>query len=350
MTESRDQDGDGRFGEDGGYEVRLDANFMHLWPEHATHAGPYPMSEPEAEALGKLVMDNPRIFAAVVYGTHDTVVNLPDPQGRDSSGRVPRELHEGDQTLYESIGALYREHTGQVRTTDDDNAGSFHGWLYAHRGIPTVATTGWGRPDPVNSPEQIDSEDDEVDPVPADGEAAGWLRYSDLDCAGAGFVEWRAFDHPQLGPVEIGGFVPGFRMNAPVAILDELATPHTAFIAALADRRPQMIVVGPEVEELGQGIRRIRLGIVNEGELPVLTRMGRDNRAIRPTAIRLNTPRDRVLQGRRVNLLRGFDAHGGRRDLSWVVRAGDEPLVIEIDDPIWGVRTIDVDASQGGAR
>ena len=119
MTESRDQDGDGLFGEDGGHEVRLDSNFMHLWPEHATHAGPYPISEPEAEALAKLVMDNPRIFAAVVYGPHDTVVNLPDTKGRDSSGRVPRELHDGDKPLYESIGALYREHTGQDRSTDE---------------------------------------------------------------------------------------------------------------------------------------------------------------------------------------------------------------------------------------
>ncbi|MCH2160908.1 MAG: hypothetical protein MK085_03435 [Phycisphaerales bacterium] len=359
MTEGRDQDGDGRIAEDGACEVQLDGNFMHLWPEHATHAGPYPLSEPEAEALANLVMANPRIFAAVVYGPHDTVLNIPDVKAKDSSGRVPRELHGGDKALYESLGKLYREHTAQQRTTDADNAGSFHGWLYAHQGIPTVATTAWGRPDATaeaenpeaDAEDQAPGEDEEDDgPAPVDGEAAGWLAYSDRDCAGAGFVEWKAFDHPQLGPVEIGGFVPGFRMNAPVAVVEELAASHAGFMGALAERRPRMVFEGPEVEPLGRGIQRVRLAIVNEGQLPVLTRMGRDNRATRPTAIRLNTPLDRVLEGKRVNLVRGLDADGGRVELEWVVRTGDEPLVIEIDDPIWGLQTINVNAAEGGAQ
>ena len=351
MLEGMDQDGDGLVAEDGPSDVELDRNFMHLWPEHANHAGPYPLSEPEARVMAELVLENPRIFAAVVYGPHDTVLNLPDHRGRDTTGRIPRELHEGDKPLYETLGALYREHTAQSRTTDAPNEGSLHGWLYAHRGIPTVATTGWGRPDPTPPAEGTEPPEAAEDaPKPADGEAAGWLAYAEKDRGGVGFVPWHPFDHPQFGRVEIGGFVPGFRRNPPLDVIEGLAPGHAAFMGALADHRPRLVVAEPEVESLGGGLHRVRWAMSNEGELPVITRMGRDNRAIRPTAVRLGVPLERIIEGSPVYLQRGLDADGGRVAYEWVIRGDGDPVSIDIDDPIWGQRTINVALPTGGDR
>lgn len=40
-----------------------------------------------------------------------------------------------------------------------------------------------------------------------------WLAYSENELGGAGFVDWALYDHPTLGEVEIGGFVPHLRVN-----------------------------------------------------------------------------------------------------------------------------------------
>lgn len=358
LTEGTDSDGDGRFSEDGEGDVHLDRNFMHLWQEHSNASGPYPLSEPEALAVADFVIAHPQIIAAVVYGPHDTVIAIPDTKPKDSSGRVPRNLHGGDKALQESLAKLYRETTGQDRSTNTANEGSLHGWLYAHRGIPTIATTAWGRPDPSPLPEAPAAEaeaapaeqqetEEKAAPEPRDKEAAGWLAYSDRDRGGSGFIEWEEFDHPQLGRVQIGGFVPGFRSNPPLGNIDELAPKHAELYTKLADRRARMRIEGPTIEPVGSGLYRVRLALVNDGQLPTLTAMARQNKAVRPIAIRMGLDLDRIHEGKRVLLLRGLDAHGARHSQEWLIRPGADPVVIEVDDPAQGTQTIPLNFENG---
>ena len=69
------------------------------------------------------------------------------------------------------------------------------------------------------------------------------LRWNDEELGGKGFVPWHAFDHPQLGPVEIGGWDKiHYWYNAPFDRLERgggtprrLARLPRAFIAAARD-------------------------------------------------------------------------------------------------------------------
>lgn len=357
LIEGVDLDGDGMIGEDGHGEVRLDRNFMHLFREHETESGPYPLSEPETLALAEFVIAHPTIIGAVVFGPHDTIVNLPETKKKDITGRTPIGIDEADLPIFKTLQSTYQDTVGQTRTGDDDDAGGLHAWLYAHRGIPTAAVTGWGRPD-VPPPSEDDADaaaetadatesDADAPPAPKDAEAAGWLAWSDhLD--GAGFVEWHAFEHPQLGAVEIGGWVPGFMLNPPARELDELARKQADFVAAFADLRPELAVEGPEFEDLGGGLARIRFAVRNDGTLPLRTAMSRTSDAIRPLAVRISTPRDSILQGRPLEFVDALPGSGGRADFDWVVRLGDTPTTITLDDPQFGVRTIDVPAATPG--
>ena len=360
LREGEDLDGDGRVAEDGGGEVIFDRNFPHRWSPHSVEAGPYQLSEPETLALAEFVLGHPRIFASVVYGPHDTMVTLPDSKKMDITKRTPIGIDGKDKALYETLAEAYGTHAGQTRSTDEDDAGSLHSWLYAHRGIPTVAVTGWGRPDPPE-PEAAPTDDaatteesgdeqatEEAPPEPADAEAAAWLRYSDDFRDGTGFIEWTAFDHPTLGPVEIGGMVPGFTLNPPAGDLDGLGAGQTAFVTALAGMRPKVIVEGPDVEDLGGGLRRVRLAMVNDGMMPTRTAMARANRAIRPIVVRFDVDRSRLLEGQRVGRVDGLDGRGGRALFEWVYRVDDGPTRIVIDDPVSGTRSIDI-TDQGTA-
>ena len=351
FVEGIDVDGDGMIGEDGRGEVRIDRNFMHLFAEHETDSGPYQLSEPESLALAEWVLERPRIYGAVVFGPHDWIVSLPDSSKKDQTGRTPIGIDGADKAQYERLATLWKEHVGQVRTSDENDRGGFHAWLYAHRGIPTIATTGWGRPDPTQQPPvEGGQEESEVPggPAPRDAEAAGWLAWSDADREGAGFVEWKAFDHPQLGRVEIGGMVPGFDRNPPVQMLDGLASGHADFIAAMAGMRPRIVVEGPEVELLGGGVARVRLALRNDGEMPLRTAMARTNRAIRPLVVRPRIPMERILQGSSFELVDRLDP-GRRLDFEWIVRWPEAGLEIEVDDPQTQVRTYRASVAAEGA-
>lgn len=348
--EGIDNDNDGQINEDGPGMVDLDRNFMHEWPEHALDAGPYQVSEPESLALTKFVLQHRNIVAAIVFGRHDNLINVPDGKGKDVSGRGPKNIDSKDVELYKEIAKIFKEVTDQKRAPKENADGSFHAWLYAQRGIPTFATVVWGRPDPSPEPkpeaeeeaeEEIKAEEvnekktedksKEDEPKPSDAEDAAWLTYSDRDRQGSGFVEWKAFDHPTLGAVEIGGFVPGFKMNPPVDELDELAKKQTQFVLEIIKRRPKLVIQGPEVTKLGPGIYEIRFGIVNEGYLPSATTMASKAKAIPPTVVRISTKLDQIIAGDRVSRSWQINGSGGRFANRWIIRsAGNEKVTIDV--------------------
>jgi hypothetical protein len=189
-----------------------------------------------------------------------------------------------------------------------------------------------------------DSNDKDKDAdKPADAEAAQWLKYSDQQRAGTGFVAWAPYDHPTLGAVEIGGFSPGFRMNPPPEELDGLADAQTDFVVALTKMRPQLSTVGPQVTRLADGLYEVRLALVNDGDFPTATAIARKARAIPPTIVRVSTPVDRIVSGNRVNRAWGIDGRGGQQVFHWILHVDDgESPQIEIDQPHLAPRQIPI--------
>jgi hypothetical protein len=349
-TEGLDTDGDGAVAEDGPGGVDLDRNFMHRWPEHARDAGPYQLSEPESAALAKFVLEHPRIVAAIAYGRHDNLVNVPSGKGSDDSGRGPKDLDPDDVAIYEELSKRFVALTDQERAPARDTAGSFHAWLYAQRGVPSLATVVWGRPDASAEPEAEageppeegpdgDDEDGDEDAEPADAEAAAWLDYSDRDRAGSGFVEWTPFDHPTLGGVEIGGFRPGFRLNPPADELETLADGQAAFAVEVIGRRPVLSFEGPTVKTLAPGLHEVRFGVVNDGMLPTATAIARKARSFHPTVVRISTDLEDIVAGERVIRTWGIEGSGGRAAHHWIVRAetGTE-ITLQVHDRQLGDR------------
>ena len=80
---------------------------------------------------------------------------------------------------------------------------------------------------------------------------------------------WRRFEHPQLGPVEIGGFDPRFGIwNPPPERLAEVCAQQARVFLRLASLAPRVRIVRPEVEPLGRDLFRVRAVIENVGYLP----------------------------------------------------------------------------------
>lgn len=83
------------------------------------------------------------------------------------------------------------------------------------------------------------------------------------------FQEWEPFDHPDLGPVEIGGWNYKFwRQNPPPALLPHVVGRQNNFNLALAKSLPKLEITGIQVTNNGDGTKTVTATIENTGILP----------------------------------------------------------------------------------
>jgi len=347
-TEAIDTDGDGRLGEDWPGGIDPERNFPHRWPEFEDEAGAYPLLAPESKAIADFVVSHPNIFASLVLGRHDTVINVPSGKERTSGG-MPMMIDEADAGSYAEVAKAWRDTVGQKRTEARDPAGSFVAWMNAQRGIPTVASTLWGRPDlqegdidpkkdkdPTKDKDQKKEKDSDKKkdvkdaPKPSDEEAAAWLAYSDTVRGGTGFVPWTRTEHPQIRDVEVGGWVPGFKENPPLADVAPLGAKTAEFLAKLADSRPRVTLAKPTITATGPSLWKIDTVLSNTGRLPTVMRGGRADAVSPSYTVRISTPFEQLKSGRRNDVVRGIDP-GETRQVSWLVVAPpDETVVVEL--------------------
>lgn len=362
LVEGRDRDGDGRVGEDGAGETSLDRNFPHHWPEVGAGIGKYPLSEPESRALVDWMLARDNIACVVVFGPHDNLVEAPTSGKFDETKRAPVGLEKDDAPYHEAIREIFTEITGMKKGAAPaaDDAGSFHRWAYAQYGVPTFATVVWGRPDAVTTREKPESESDAADsdsakPAARGGSRGGgkdadplaedraWLAYSDAERRGDLFVDWKPFDHPQYGEVEIGGFVPGYRFDVPKSELPRLVDEQTRFAAALLERFPNVRIHEPWVEKLGDGVFRVRLVVSNDGFLPTTSAIGVKTRRLTPNVFRLQLPEERVLAGDLVSRQWSIGGSGGTAEADWIVTGSEgDSIRVELMSSLVGTRTIEI--------
>ncbi len=173
---------------------------------------------------------------------------------------------------------------------------------------------------------------------------ASWIAYADE--RGEGFVDWQTFDHPQFGEVEIGGFVPGFRLNAPADRIETIADAQVDFIASLLGMFPAIEVGEPRVKSLGSGVYEVAMRISNTGALPSRPAISEKTRRWPPILIRPQIAHDLVLVGDPIERIDRLEP-GQQVDLVWTVRSSDPTLDITITIPESGERSVSIDLSEG---
>ena len=194
----------------------LNRNFPAGWrPDFRQYgAGETPLSEPEAKAIADFILAHPNISGMQCYHTHGGLHLRPSLVAPDSS------IPQFDLAVYNRIGEMGSALTGypvisvyEEFTTDPDQprVGSLMQWSYDEFGILTFSTELWnpelaaGIEFPAKYQVRARSTDDEIK----------LLEYNDRHLGGSGFVEWQAFDHPQLGVVEIGGWTHMYTFRNP---------------------------------------------------------------------------------------------------------------------------------------
>jgi hypothetical protein len=356
-SEGIDNDGDGLYNEDEPGGVNPGINFPHEFRHFVKEAGLYPGQAPETYGVMKFIYDHPEIVMTINFGESNLLMDLPQEGKSDFDPtriRIPERLarqtglspaqtytmeqliqavsarfpdtevtenmilaqlttgpeknfRKNDLVFYESLSKSYKEALKSaglpvtLKAPVKPANGSFELWSYFHLGVPSVALSLWApeikrdttaaaapaspaaRPG-ISSQEKKPSAEKQL------------LDYFDRQGIN-GFAAWQSFNHPQLGEVEIGGFIPYASNTPPAAEAEKWLKGQIPFVASLAHSIPDIGISGEQVTALGAGVYRLELFIENKSPLPYPTDMGIRNQQPAPVILSLEGNGITIVEG-----------------------------------------------------
>jgi murein tripeptide amidase MpaA len=292
----------------------LNRNFPAHWRQEFEQygAGPFPTSEPEVHTLVKFITSHPNITGGITFHTYSGV--LLRPYGTQNDESFPAE----DLWTYQTIGKKGSEITGYPAVSvyhdfryhpKEVITGVFDDWLYDHLGLFGWTVEIWSPQRQAGVTEGF-----AADTKPGSFKFIDWyrdhpaeddlkmLQWSDEQLDGQGYVDWYPFDHPQLGPVELGGWDPvvAFR-NPPEKFLEKEISLFPDWLVWHALISPQLAISKLTAEKLSDGAYRIRLIVDNAGWLPTyVTKKALERRVVRPVIAEIDVPAGvRLVTGRK---------------------------------------------------
>ena len=418
-SEGLDDDGDGKFNEDGFGGTNVNLNFPQLFNHFDASTGLYPGSAPEARGILEFSFNHPEIGMVIAFGATNFCMTAPKggrsgevdlskikiperfakifnadtdktysmeeivemvqpmvPAGMEVTesmiasflglGAVVNPL-PADLEIYTSYNKKYKEYLEEkgvkAERFDPEKAkdGSFELWAYYHLGVPVFSMDLWsvnkaekktkeeeGSGLTLDAFEKMSSEDvialgeekiaaflkesgapeqfkaerviqmmesgqftpaqmagmmkqmpkPKSDDKEADPKEKALLAYSDDVLGGKGFVNWEKYNHPDLGEVEIGGFVPYMATTPPYSIVDSILSIQIPWLFTIAEDLPDLNIFETKVTDLGSGVYQLEIWIENNALIPFPIAMGSRNSQPAPAIV--------VLEGKGVEFLKGY--------------------------------------------
>jgi hypothetical protein len=279
--EGVDHDGDGRVGEDGLGSYDPNRNFAADWQPNYIQGGAmdYPFQLPEAKAVNDFLLAHPNIAGLQTY--HNSGGMILRSPGAETAGEYPA----SDVRAYDELGrngerilpfyrylviwsGLYTVHGG---VTDWGNDGL---------GILSFSNELWNNGQYFTSPDLKEQQKDPNSPIAP--RVANYF-FNDFLEFGDQLTEWKEFDHPQFGKVEIGGTMrKTFGRLPPRFMNEELCHRNMAFTLYQADEMPKVAFGPSKVEKLGEGIFKVWLDVSNPKVTPTVLAKAAMNSVVRP--------------------------------------------------------------------
>lgn len=257
QTEGIDDDGDGQINEDGPGGVDLNRNFPAQWlPRYRQYAaGDYPTSEPEVRACVDFLLAHPNIAGMQFYHNAAHMILRP-PGSSPDAGVAPRE----DVAVYDRLGKQ-----GEKFLPNYSYRQTFEGLYPAYGTQIDFGYLGLGRfvfTNELWGGVNHDLDDDgRTDPEET-------LDWHDLFGHERSWIEFKPFNHPTLGEVEIGGWDQFATRVPPADLFIEEGFRNALFTLFHAASFAELAFEDPRAESLGGGLYRVRFTLRNNGAMP----------------------------------------------------------------------------------
>jgi len=385
IREDRDNDGDGRRGEDGERGIDVNRNFPEGWFNDDNEQGGrgyYAASAPESRAILEFFTNNTNILLVQSFHTSGGFTYRPFARWPDS--RIdPKDLAIFDRVMGKKycqiLGVEYpdewNEETAppggarmirqaapdqartmvrtmpQMRTQTTRPGGSgrtydlprqwrhpynderdrpygygiFIDWAYAQYGAYSMTTELWNRNvDFVGMPE-FTGEDVQV-------QRDRWLlKHQDENFGGRFFISWKKYRHPELGDGEIGGWIPRYTGgNAfPGDPLRHVCDLHWQFELWKAKLLPKVVITDASAEVLYETSNASKASVEYEGDTATIRRGGRKGayKIVLVTATVENTGQLAT------HIARGSRLAGNRNDVVWLL--GDRDRITYLQGSVF---------------
>ncbi len=272
------------------FDGNMNRNFPTNWSPQEYGAGAYPLSEPEAAGMAQFILAHPNICGMCAYHTHGGIILRPSMTRPDSA------MGARDINLYEQIGKVGTELTGyptisiyEEFTPDKSKPrrGGLMDWTYEEMGIISFGTELWD----LERAAQVEKVG-YMNLYPRTEEIQHKIYDYIVEHVGdRGWRAWKAFDHPQLGVIEIGGMVNiwSYR-NPPEKLLEEICRTNVLFNLRHAAAAPCVRIDACEVTALGAGLYKVRAVVSNHGYLPTnLSDVALENDVAKPVKVSIAT-------------------------------------------------------------
>lgn len=275
-------------------------NFPQEWmPEGKQYgAGTFPTSEPEIRAVVEFITSHPNIGGALTYHTYSRVILRPygtkpdDEMPTDDLWVMKAIARRGSEiTGYRSV-SVYHDFRYHPKETIK---GVFDDWMYDYLGTYAYTVELWDLPAAAGIEERKFIEWFREHPLEDDYTILEWIKTQNDN---EGLHDWRPFDHPQLGAVELGGWESMFTWrNPPPKHLPAEVEKQPDFAIAFAATLPRLAWRTVEVTPLGDGLYHLLAVVENSGFLPTnISQKAIENKVVRPVRIELDLPAGATLR------------------------------------------------------
>lgn len=304
--EGIDNDGDGRYNEDGIGGLDLHRNYPTNWRPMPGGdstgrgytqggAGAYPLSEPETRSVVMWMYSHPNIS---VTNTMDTAVPMhlrPPSTCEETECMFPSDLalyQHFDSvglsiTHYPWAGDVYRTYNTRVPVNPFTGDSARPQALFGHS--PDFGYFGFGA---IWYGDELWNGGRERD-YDGNGVIEQWevMRYCDEEFGGRCFQPWTKVQHPGLGEVEVGGFNPKFwSQNGPPEVVGEWARRQAMFNLYMARSLPKVEIVSATVAPItgaaaDSATHELTVTVRNSGRLPTALEQARRIKIVRPDQV-----------------------------------------------------------------
>ena len=327
------------------FGLDFNRNFPANWaPEpFQTGSGPYPLCAQETKAVVDFMLAHKNIVGTLAY--HTTAGVFLRPFAHLNDDKMP----PADLALYKTLGvlaeeaaempsySLYHQFWDPKRLT----VGSYPEWAYEHYGVLALEIELWNLPKQAGI-ERPDGFKGLFRRTPAElvEDELKILAWNDEELQGEGFINWHEFEHPQLGPVEIGGWNSKYvRQNVPGHLLEKEIHGSAMFTLRHAAASPLLKAESIRVEQVADNTYRVHLVAVNAGYLPTNgTAMALRLGVAKPAEAHLGLSEGQELLAGELKTELGHIAGYGKKQATWIVR-GQGPLAITLWSEKAGVVT-----------
>ena len=279
--EGIDNDGDGLVNEDGPGSYDQNRNWPSDWqPDYVQNgAMDYPFQLPEARAVADFLKAHPNIAGVQSYHNNGGMI-LRGP-GAEAVGEYPMT----DVRFYDELGqngerilpfyryivlwsGLYTVHGGFIDWTNDG------------LGIPSFSNELWNGDQYFTSPALKEQQSDPSSPIAPNLSRYYFDKYLEF---GDEFVQWKPYDHPQFGQVEMGGVWKKYQGRVPPRFMnEELCHRNMAFSLYQAGEMPLIRIGETSVEKVGGDVYRVFVDITNPKVVPTIMARAAQNGVVRP--------------------------------------------------------------------